>query len=348
MNANNTIEEPPFFSIIIPAYNVEKYITQCLESLLNQTFPSLEIIVVDDGSLDRTFLQAEKISKLDGRIKTIKKNENQSQLSARIDGMKQAVGKYVLFVDSDDFCAPEMCEVLRNEIEKAGADIIAFAYDHYPDNSRVVNSESLNHDSIIRIMKREMPHTLWNKCYSNNLKNKVLEHIKPFYCNMSEDAYFSILFFFFANSYSKTDRILYHYRIGSGLSTGKSINEEKLQKMLDSTLIKDEYLREFFRKNQPKYLPYVEVGEKKDLAYIVDLCKKTNETEEQKNNLLRLMDERLHTEFCTEYFIEKGQFQQARKQSKSYGVIRMVRYYAKYKLRKLKHFLMEKNERREK
>ena len=73
MSANNTKEEPPFFSIIIPAYNVEKYITQCLESLLNQTFPSLEIIVVDDGSLDRTFLQAEKISKLDGRIKTIKK-----------------------------------------------------------------------------------------------------------------------------------------------------------------------------------------------------------------------------------------------------------------------------------
>lgn len=342
MDKRDMIEESPYFSIIIPAYNVEKYITQCLESLLNQTFPSLEIIVVDDGSRDGTFLLVEKLSERDCRIKKIRKNENQSQLAARIDGMKNAVGKYILFVDSDDFCAPEMCEVLRNEIEKEGADIIEFAYDHYPDNVRVVNSGVFNRNSVIRLLKRELPHTLWNKCYSNNLKTKVLEQIQPFYCNMSEDAYFSILFFYFANTYSKTNRILYHYRIGSGLSTGKSINEEKLLKMIDSTLIKDEYLREFFRKNQPKYLPYVEEGGKKDLAYIVELCKKSNETEEKKRNLLRLMDEKLHTEYCTEYYIEKGQFRKARRQSKTYGTTRMMLFYVKHKLRKLKHVLLKR------
>ncbi len=342
MEKNNKIEDAPFFSIIVPAYNVEKYITQCLESLLNQTFPSLEIIVIDDGSSDETLRMAEKLSEHDCRIKLIRQSENQSLLTSRIAGMKAAAGKYILFVDSDDFCVPEMCEVLKKEIEKQAVDIIEFAYDYYPGNVPVINPVILNKHTIIKILRRTYPHTLWNKCYSGNLKNKILEHAKPFYCNMSEDVYFSILFFFFAKTFSKTDRILYHYRVGSGLSTEKRMNEEKVLKMLDSILIKNEQMREFISVNRPVSLLYEWIGEKRDLEYMAGLIKNSDETDEQKIYLLRLMDERMQTNYCAEYFIEKKQFLQARKQITSYGGLKIVFYYMKYKMRILKRTLLEK------
>lgn len=100
-------------SIIIPIYNVEKYLEKCLESVLGQTYENLEIILVDDGSADRSAEIATKFAKKDSRIKLVRQ-ENQGQSSARNAGLSLATGEYISFVDSDDQIKPNFISSLVN------------------------------------------------------------------------------------------------------------------------------------------------------------------------------------------------------------------------------------------
>ncbi len=123
----------PDISVIIPAYNVEKYIEECFESVLKQTFRSFEIICINDGSIDRTIEIIEKYAILDSRIKIINHSKNQGQSAARNLGLKEAHGKYIFFLDSDDMIIPETFEELFFCAEKNKVDIIFFNMDRLYD-----------------------------------------------------------------------------------------------------------------------------------------------------------------------------------------------------------------------
>ncbi|WP_176421966.1 glycosyltransferase family 2 protein [Fibrobacter sp. UWH1] len=114
-------------SVIIPAYNVEKYLLQCVKSVSNQTYKNLEIIVVDDGSKDSTLEIAQNLRNEDERIVVIHK-ENGGLSSARNAGMNIATGDYVLFLDSDDWFESNACEVAISVAETNHADIVLFDY----------------------------------------------------------------------------------------------------------------------------------------------------------------------------------------------------------------------------
>ena len=114
-------------SIIIPAYNIESYIGRCLDSLLNQTYEDLEIIVVDDGSTDNTLSIIKEYCNKDDRITVIHK-ENEGVSVARLTGMKKAKGEYVGFVDGDDIVEQDMFEFLMNNAKKYNADISHCGY----------------------------------------------------------------------------------------------------------------------------------------------------------------------------------------------------------------------------
>lgn len=114
-------------SIVIPAYNVENYIEQCLLSVIKQTYKTLEIIVVDDGSKDKTGEIADKYAKIDDRIIVVHQN-NGGLPNARNTGMKYAHGEYVMFLDSDDWLEMTCCETAIREIQNENADIIFFEY----------------------------------------------------------------------------------------------------------------------------------------------------------------------------------------------------------------------------
>lgn len=103
--------DSPLISVIIPVFNVEKYLDQCLTSVLSQTYTNLEIILVDDGSLDHSPELCDRYAILDTRIKIIHK-KNGGQSSARNTGLNIATGEYISFVDSDDIIAPDMIEKL--------------------------------------------------------------------------------------------------------------------------------------------------------------------------------------------------------------------------------------------
>ena len=109
-------------SVIIPIYNVSQYLSQCIDSVLAQSYRDLEIILVDDGSMDRTPEILDRLAEKDDRIRVIHK-ENGGATSARLCGVKVATGEWIGFVDGDDYIEPEMYEMLIGNAKKYGADI---------------------------------------------------------------------------------------------------------------------------------------------------------------------------------------------------------------------------------
>lgn len=125
-------------SIVIPVYNVEKYLKRCVDSVRNQTFSDIEIILVDDGSTDKSGYMCDEFANKDLRIQVIHK-ANGGLSDARNAGLKKATGRYVLFVDSDDSIDRETCEQFIRAIELKNADII------------VGNARKIHRDSIIKM-----------------------------------------------------------------------------------------------------------------------------------------------------------------------------------------------------
>lgn len=124
----------PKFSIIVPVYNVEAYIRDCIESLQKQTLKDIEIILVDDGSPDACGAIIDEYAHYDGRIKVIHK-QNGGVSAARNDGLKLASGEYVLFCDSDDMMEPEACQSLYSAGIKHNADVVV------GDVYRIINGQ---------------------------------------------------------------------------------------------------------------------------------------------------------------------------------------------------------------
>ncbi|MBO0454297.1 MULTISPECIES: glycosyltransferase family 2 protein [Enterococcus] len=119
-------------SIIVPVYNVEKYLKKCVDSILNQTFKDFELILVDDGSPDNSGMICDEYAEQDSRVRVIHK-ENGGLSDARNAGIDVAKGKYIGFVDSDDYIAEDMYELLYRNIIKEDADLsICGIYDVYP------------------------------------------------------------------------------------------------------------------------------------------------------------------------------------------------------------------------
>ena len=113
-------------SVIIPVYNTEKYLKECLKSVINQTFTDMEIICVNDGSTDSSKEVLEKYKKVDKRIKVIELQENRGLSYARNRGFDSSKGRYIYFLDSDDELERNAMEILYNEAEKEKLDVIFF------------------------------------------------------------------------------------------------------------------------------------------------------------------------------------------------------------------------------
>jgi len=113
----------PLISIIVPIYNVEEYLTDCIESILKQTFTDFELILVNDGSIDKSYDICLKYSNLDNRIKLVNK-QNGGVSSARNKGIEISKGEYITFVDPDDTVDINMYEILYNTAEKYKSDIV--------------------------------------------------------------------------------------------------------------------------------------------------------------------------------------------------------------------------------
>lgn len=162
--------EKDLFSIIVPVYNVEKYLDKCLESILRQTFKDFECIIIDDGSPDNSNIIIDKYVKLDQRFKVIHQ-KNMGLSAARNTGLDIAQRNYIVFVDSDDYIADEYLEKFALKIADTDADIVICgfveAYKDYEKNKvfAVESTEVIKQNILADVW----PSYIWNKCYKKDL-----------------------------------------------------------------------------------------------------------------------------------------------------------------------------------
>ena len=173
----------PKVSVILPVYNVGKYLRQSLDSLINQTLKEIEIICVDDGSTDDSPNILEEYKEKDSRIKVIHKS-NKGTGAARNDGLRLATGECISFVDPDDWVKPNMFERLYNEIKEKNLDIIMCMPDGYDEKNAVNapfpyfvddNFANIIDDRIFNwkdLSPFQYPMCVWNKLYTKELFDK--------------------------------------------------------------------------------------------------------------------------------------------------------------------------------
>lgn len=145
----------PDISIIVPMYNVEKFLPRCIESLINQTFINIEIILVDDESPDNSGLMADEYAKNDSRI-TVIHQKNKWLGGARNSGIRQARGEYILFVDSDDYISLDACEKLIHIMKSGQPDVIMFDSYSVDRDGTVLSSVSHNIAANIILEKEQI------------------------------------------------------------------------------------------------------------------------------------------------------------------------------------------------
>ena len=164
----------PEISIIVPVYKVGRYLRQCIDSILNQTFPDWECILVDDGSPDECGDICEEYAARDSRFHVIHR-ENGGLSAARNTGMEAARGKFVGFIDSDDWISPEHFATLHQLAVTHDADMVQTGYiDEYRSHSRrrplTKHIRTLDRDGVMRaLMMGEMPDYVWNKLYRRSM-----------------------------------------------------------------------------------------------------------------------------------------------------------------------------------
>ena len=139
----------PKISVIVPVYNVEKYLDRCIQSILNQTLKELEIILVDDGSPDNCPALCDEYAQKDARIKVIHK-KNEGLGFARNAGLNLASGKFVSFLDSDDWVAPAMYEALYRVAEKMKCDTVYCSLQYYYSKDKIIPFEEVGQEVFFR------------------------------------------------------------------------------------------------------------------------------------------------------------------------------------------------------
>ena len=221
-------------SVIIPVYNLEKYIDKCLDSLLAQTYSNLEIIVVNDGSTDKSLSILIEYKKKDSRIQIIDK-QNEGVSKARLDGMKRATGQYIGFVDGDDIVEKDMFELLMNNAIKYNADISHCGYsmdfpnghsDKYYGTDRIVIQN--NKEGLKDLLEGKFIEPgLWNKIYKKSLIEDFIENKDMDYSIKNlEDLLVNYFLFKQSNLSIYEDKCKYHYTIRKGsAATKKSRNK---------------------------------------------------------------------------------------------------------------------------
>lgn len=223
-------------SIVVPVYNVEKYIEKCLKSIVRQTYQDIEIIIVDDGSPDNSSSIYNKFADRDNRIKVIKK-ENAGVSEARNTGIDNATGKFIMFVDSDDWLELDACQIMITEQAKNDADLVVTdAYtvvDEKRKTNRVFDKDFFTDDpEFIKQYERSCigygfnPRPAvkwnisglgspWNKLYSKRIIDEYHLRFDPYVKGIYDDNLFALNYLAHTKSIQYAAKPIYDYRIVS-------------------------------------------------------------------------------------------------------------------------------------
>lgn len=230
-------------SVVIPAYNVENYIERCINSVLNQNLKNIEIIVIDDGSKDKTSDICLEISK-NNRNVIYRKVQNKGCSAARNLGISMAKGKYIAFLDSDDWVDTEMYMEMLEEAEKKQADIVICGFKKLDENRNLL--------STVKVPKKSDKDeyidctTEWfsspcNKLYKKEILDK--NNIK-FLLNVytGEDMIFNFMCFFYSKKIVSLDRPFYNYFMNQSSVSNNYKNRTDIYTVIEELI-------SFYKKN---------------------------------------------------------------------------------------------------
>ena len=201
-------------SVIVPVYDVENYLEKCVESIQNQSVSDIEIILIDDGSKDRSGEICDMLMLQDHRIKVIHQS-NQGVSAARNAGIDAAAGKYLAFIDADDYIEPQMLKKLYTIAEKYSADVVAcgaFLYDHQSRKylPGLTAKGAYNHRQLMEsvfLLPNPLGGCIWNKLFRRDVLGDVRY---PVGVSMAEDRIFLYEFYLKAKRGYKIPNPYYH------------------------------------------------------------------------------------------------------------------------------------------
>ena len=203
-------------SIIVPVYNVEKYLPKCLESLIKQTLKDIEIICVNDGSMDNSLAILKEFASKDSRIKIID-NQHQGVAKTRNTGIEQSTGEYIGFVDSDDYIDIDFFEKLYNSATKSNSDIAIASILKHKNFFNIYNAKYTKEETAITIQdkiklcedKKHFFFYAWNKIYHSGFIKE--NNIKFSEGQIYEDVMFAIKALYYSNKIISVYGTKYHY-----------------------------------------------------------------------------------------------------------------------------------------
>lgn len=297
-------------SVIIPLYNTEKYIKRCLDSITEQTYDNLEIIVVNDYSSDKGPDTVLQLAENDSRISMLNHEKNKGLFHARITGVEHATGDYIAFVDSDDYISRDFFRILVQKAEEDSCDIVIGKATHEDEKGyRYIHNMYdstdfgiLKDENILSLFWDQRGynfiwHTVWNKLYRKELWDKALPILKKQdkHLIMAEDFVFSSIIINFAQKLSSVEYGCYYYFQHSGASTSLNGNVTKFVKNITDLSVAFDFVEQCINSD----IYRLDVKEKfktwkrlyKFLWY--RNVKNSDLTEKQKSDLINFLDEKM-------------------------------------------------------
>ncbi len=237
----------PKVTVVIPIYDTEKYLADCLNSVINQTLENIEIICVEDGSTDNSKKILAEYEKADSRIRVIWHTNNMGAGLARKHGVLAARGQYIMCLDSDDELFPHACETAYTAIEKYKTDVLEFGVkavdtagkEKIIDWLETEPMERAEADNLVYLWLQGKLNNciVWKKIYRSDLCKQVFRAMEDLHISMAEDAYLFCVLGYYARSVSVISEQLYLYRWGVGVSTTlhtiQFVSLEIFKKMLE-------------------------------------------------------------------------------------------------------------------
>ena len=211
----------PLISIIVPVYNVEKYIHRCIDSIIAQTFTDFECILIDDGSPDNSSVICDEYAEKDSRIKVVHNEKNIGSSVSRKIGLDKSCGEYILFIDADDYVEPDMLEKIYTKAVSENYDMVYCDFYKYNEwnNIYYVKMPVLSGNFFMNIRSCTLSLgtcRLWNKLIKRSIYNKVQFPVEGYL----EDMFITTQTLFFCKSIGYVNTALYHHEYNQ-FSQGK-------------------------------------------------------------------------------------------------------------------------------
>lgn len=253
----------PDISIIIPVYNVAPYLEECLKSVIHQTYDNIEIICVNDGSTDNSEEILQYFANEDRRIKIISKSKNEGLFLARRTGCEAATGKYILFLDSDDYVDIELCaelmKYMRSDIDIFHFNATTEFFVTVPDDYRKWRNDYIKpyenvifRDNILKLayLDKCFSTSLWGKLFTRKLCLLAYENTPNLEFYIGEDIYFFFILASVAQKYEGVEtKYKYHYCYGRGVSNQDEVSIEKFEKYAFMGVLAEQIKRYLVDKN---------------------------------------------------------------------------------------------------